>query len=474
MSTPRNVVWIVLDTLRADHVGAYAGDDAQAQTPVLDALAHDSLLFEQVFPESMPTLCIRRAMYTGRRTFPFRDYHVQKGDLVRLPGWQAIPEEHPTGTEILRREGFRTALFTDTYHYFKPGMNFHRGFDEYHFIRGQEADPFRTAPARAHSMDPYMVEGMRGKGVEVILDAYLKNVDDWRHEEDHFAPQVFSGAMRWLEANRDAERFFMVVDCFDPHEPWDPPSHYVDLYDPDYHGPKVILPMYGPSDYLTERQLEHMRALYAGEVTMVDRWLGHFLDRLAELGLDEDTLVMVTSDHGHSLGEHGIIGKIPWGMYPELMDSILMVKHPGGERAGERKRGYVAHHDMLPATLGMLEITPPAGRAREMNGRDIWADAANPEPVRTSITSAFKDYAAYRDDEQLFICRFDGSDRRLYLSKEDPELERNRADELSDVADRLYAHIKEDAGGELPTYEDPRSSAEGEWYQPSPWSFDEI
>ncbi len=102
------------------------------------------------------------------------------------------------------------------------------------------------------------------------LGRYLQN-NEYRRttEEEYLSPQVFRAANAWLEKNHQAEKFFLCVDCFDPHEPWDPPQYYRDLYDPGYQGIEVIMPLYHAkaSDYLTEAQLKHMRALYAAEVT---------------------------------------------------------------------------------------------------------------------------------------------------------------------------------------------------------------
>jgi arylsulfatase A-like enzyme len=95
--------------------------------------------------------------------------------------------------------------------------------------------------------------------------------------------------MRWLEENVECQPFFLYVDTFDPHEPWDPPQWYVDLYDPGYQGEEVIYPQYAPCDFLSEAEVKHCRALYAGEVTMVDAWVGKLLNRLDDLGLREDT-----------------------------------------------------------------------------------------------------------------------------------------------------------------------------------------
>lgn len=115
-------------------------------------------------------------------------------------------------------------------------------------------------------------------------------------------------ASRWLEENY-RRKFFLYVDFFDPHEPWDPPRQYIDMYDPAYEGEEVIYPAYGPCEYLTRDELSHIRAMYAGEATLVDRWIGFLLEKINSLGLFENTTVIFTSDHGFYLGEHGLIGK---------------------------------------------------------------------------------------------------------------------------------------------------------------------
>jgi arylsulfatase A-like enzyme len=91
--------------------------------------------------------------------------------------------------------------------------------------------------------------------------------------------------------------------------------------------------MYGVSGYLSDAELDHLRAHYAGEVTLVDKWLGAFLDRARDLGMLDDTVLILTSDHGHQLGEHGMIGKIPLGLWYELVDVPMMLRCLTGQAA---------------------------------------------------------------------------------------------------------------------------------------------
>jgi len=139
-----NVVLIIIDTLRQDHVGCYG--NKWIKTPYLDSLAKESVLFTQAYPESLPTLQVRRVLQTGCRIFPFRGHKDYKGDFVGASGWGPVSEERDTIAEILQHNSYRTAFITDTYHQFKPSKNFHRGFDEWTWIRGQEGDPYRSGP----------------------------------------------------------------------------------------------------------------------------------------------------------------------------------------------------------------------------------------------------------------------------------------------------------------------------------------
>jgi len=141
MSLP-NVILIMLDSLRSDHVGCHG--NSWIRTPNMDALAGEGVRFTNAHPEALPTIPVRRAMHTGMRTFPCRGYRPAKGDTVLIPGWQPIPEEQVTMAEVFRHHGYKTALFASTPHIFKPSMNFHRGFKTWEWIRGQEADRYRV------------------------------------------------------------------------------------------------------------------------------------------------------------------------------------------------------------------------------------------------------------------------------------------------------------------------------------------
>ena len=221
-SAPKDVIMVVIDTLRQDHLGAYGNQ--WIKTPNFDAFAKESVTFTRCYPESMPTLPARRTLHTGRRTFPYADHRYLKGDVDGVPGWGPIPEDQDTLAELLGRRRYRSALISDCYHLFKPSKNFHRGFDSYQWIRGQEADHYQSGPEVSdEEVAQHLNEAAKNSaGLAEFLKMYRMNTRDRKAEEDYFPSQVFRLAADWHRNNLKAERIFMVVDCFDPHEPWDP------------------------------------------------------------------------------------------------------------------------------------------------------------------------------------------------------------------------------------------------------------
>jgi len=444
-----NVIMVILDSFRKDHIGAYG--NSWIETPNLDALSGESLRFTRAYPESVPTIPARRAIHTGIRTFPFRNWIPQKGETYFPAGWQRIPEDQTTLTEILKPEGYNTVLITDTQHEFKASMNFQRGFDVFDFIRGQERDHYRSMLSIPEDrVNRYTVPGNDGSMRDKVRQ-YLANTRYRKGEEDYFAPQVFTRSGEFLELAREAQPFFLMVDCFDPHEPWDPPEEYVKLYSDGYDGPDPIVPNYSKDDWISGRELERMRALYAGEVTMTDRWLGRFLDRVDDLGLSENTLLMVLSDHGVALGEHGFTGKPYQALYPELTDIPFLIRHPEGRGAGETSDFFASIHDVAPTVLGLLGIEQPEA----MEGQDLSAilDGGEPEEPRPHFTLGYDDYVWARDERYVMFSRNDRTEPKLFDLESDPDMENNVAGSNPDIVRRMFEdYVLADAGGSLPKY----------------------
>ncbi|MHB8618185.1 MAG: sulfatase [Chloroflexota bacterium] len=341
-----NVIVILLDTLRRDHLGCYHG---LARTPSLDAFAERSVVFDNAYVGSYPCMPARRDIWTGRYEFPRRGWGaLEPGDLD-FPG-------------LLRAAGRTAMLVTDHYHLWERGSgNYHFNFAGTEFIRGQENDGWITDP-NVQVVYPAESSKLAGHARGGAWARYQRNASRRRGERDYGIARVVTESMDWLDANHGTRDFCLFVDAFDPHEPFDPPESYWQIYNPGYEGEQVIWPSYGKADYLTPDELRQVRALYAGKVTLVDRWVGYLLDHIERLGLLENSLVMVTTDHGHMLGEHGIIGK-PWSglsdsnLYQELSCIPLLLYLPGIRP--QRSGALVQLVDLYPTILAANGVPAP-------------------------------------------------------------------------------------------------------------------
>lgn len=409
-----NIVLVIFDSLRQDCLGAYGAPPwGKVHTPHLDAFAQESLTFTRVFPESLPTLPARRAIYTGQRVYPFVEGIFRyKGDIVGFPGWGPIPEDVDTLAELLRdRGGYRTALIADVYHMFKPSKNFWRGFDQWTFLRGKEADPERSGPEPTQEeIDYWLAEEWqrpdpnRPQARESWLSYIrqcLKNMSWRKREEDYFVARVMIETARWLEQNQDAEKFFLVVESFDPHEPWFVPQHYRRLYD-DGKGREQVVSPYCDIARMPSDLLHRAQANYSGLVTMCDRWFGHLYETMRVMGLLEDTVVIVTTDHGHCLGDGGFIGKRAYPSHPATLDVPLFVRHPEGIGTGMRSHLLLQHTDISAQILEYAGLEP----AQPLHGQPFWQRAIEGGPfIRGHVTVGWGLGVTVIDDRWWLSCK---------------------------------------------------------------------
>ncbi len=446
-----NIVLVVLDSQRRDHIGAYG--NPWIRTPHLDALVRESVSFTRAYPESLPTLPVRRALHTATRTFPFRSPAHFKGDIGSGAGWGPMEESKDTVSEVLQRNGFRTAFISDTYHQFKPSKNFHRGFDEWTWIRGQETDCYKSGPpVSREQIAAHMAESpQENPRLAAFLTKYLRNNSYRLNEGDYFPAKLFTEASRWLWDNHDAEQFFLVVDSFDPHEPWDPPVYYRRMYDPDDDVQDVIQTLYAPwRGRLTPRQMKRIQANYAGEVTMVDRWFGFFMETLRNSGRLEDTVVAVISDHGHSLGhdpaDKGLLSKQGYPMTRAVADLVMTIRHPSGEGAGASCDALVYNLDLTTTLMRLAGVQPTP----EMEGLDLWPLVRQGGRGRDYVSIGWLATVSVIDNQWWYNASVWGDEPLLFDLTKDPNLLRDVASQHPDVCRMMHARVVADAGGEIP------------------------
>ena len=285
-------------------------------------------------------------------------------------GWQPIELSRTNHVAAqLGEVGFITQLICDCPHLFR--QHFNEAFQGSFQHRNQEGDRDLL-----HLIDPIetVLPDEKTRPHPRYRDQTLANTHRWinrnyRCETDTFAARTAETTVRWLEENTGAGPFFLWADFFDPHEPWDPPEYMVRRYDPDYSGIPMIHPNYGLADAYTPEEIHNLWAHYAAESELVDRWIGRVLQKIDDLQLWEESIVMVLSDHGMSIGEHQRTGKSNisdrqdpryWPLYPEISHQLCLVA--GGEvPRGESRDIMIQPMDLIPtlAELAGAVLQPP-------------------------------------------------------------------------------------------------------------------
>jgi arylsulfatase A-like enzyme len=392
-----NVIVVVCNSLHLGFLGCYG--NAWIETPNLDRLATEGVVFDHHFPENLTTLPTRRSWWTGRYGFP---------DPTQ--GWTPLGTDERIMPDILWNKGVRTAFISDVPLLRDAGYGYGRGFDDVIWVRGQAYDPLVPAT------DP------RAKGITLDSEPGLRLPPDddpdhalWKtrweqflrnravlrtdREENTGVARTVHAAIDWLERRgNEKDPFVLWLDLFSPHGPWDPPQPYRDQYvtvEPDEFeageegdlvdeaeaGDEEIdiedvaalidVPAGAVGDVLDEAELFRLRRTYAGTVTLVDKWLGTLFDALKRMGRMDDTLLVFTSDQGEPLGEHGFVRRFrPW-LYEELVHTPLIIRMPGGRFGGTRHKALVQTVDLLPTILGALGIPPSRTEEDQFHGHDL-------------------------------------------------------------------------------------------------------
>lgn len=310
-----NLLVITIDTLRADYLGCYGYD--KPTSPRIDAFARDAVLFEKVFCQAPETLPSHTSIFTGLYT----RNHKAIGNESR------VAPEVTTLAEILKDHGYRTcAMISNHVLDAKYGLN--QGFDKYvpiHLV----TDDRKRAESPESDSDPTTEQ-----------------------------------AIAWLDENKNS-KFFLWVHWFHPHRPYDPPPAYQEAFAGNYTGPAgdqndFAMKVWRDKIDLPPEDVAQMRGLYAGEVAFTDFQVGMLLDDLARLRLLDNTVVVITSDHGEILYDHEYYFGHDIGLYTECTMVPLVMRIPGMGAPGRRVPGLIQSIDIFPTILQALSISPPA------------------------------------------------------------------------------------------------------------------
>ncbi|MFG3052377.1 sulfatase [Kitasatospora sp. NPDC048239] len=332
-------IMVMFDSLNRHMLPPYGGDWTHA--PNFARLAERSVTFDNAYAGSMPCMPARREIHTGRYNFLHRS-------------WGPLEPFDDSMPELLKQNGVYTHLVSDHPHYWEDGgATYHGRYNTWEFFRGQEGDAWK-----GHVADPEAPEDLK----KLRREAYRQ---DWVNrsylttEDRHPQTLTFDAGLEFIRTNRDADRWFVQIETFDPHEPFFSHQRYKDLYPHDYDGPHFDWPDY-KRVVETAGQVEHARLEYAALLSMCDQSLGRVLDLMDEQGLWDDTLLIVNTDHGLLLGEKGWWGKVVQPWYNELVHLPLFVWDPRAGAAGERREALVQTIDLAPTLLEYFGVDRPA------------------------------------------------------------------------------------------------------------------
>lgn len=345
-------IMILADSVNRRFLNCY-GAKEPAYTPNLDRLAARGTVFENHWCGSSPCMPARRDIMTGRFNF------------LEKPWGGMEPFDQPL-PKMLANAGVFSHIVTDHYHYIRiGGENYLNAFSTYELIRGQEKDPWQYHP-RADGGFAEQPDGYLGQFSQIHTD----NMACFKTEETFPTPTTMQHAADWLEQNGDADNFFLWVEGFDPHEPFDVPQKYLDLYRDEAvvsEDEPNFWPPYAPNTY-TDEETAHVRVRYKALLSMTDAYIGKILDVLDRKNLWDDTIVIFTTDHGYMLGEHGFWSKNYMPAYNEVFRLPLLIWHP--QSTVRHVTGLTQNIDLYPTLTEQFGVDE-SKRNHKLHGKSL-------------------------------------------------------------------------------------------------------
>ena len=347
-------IMVMFDSLNRRMLEPYGCD--WVETPNFRRLAERSVAFDQSYVGSMPCIPARRELHTGRYNFLHRS-------------WGPIEPFDDSMPEILKSSGVYTHLISDHFHYWEDGgATYHSRYSSWEIVRGQECDPWRPV--------------VKAPDIPPTVAGTVRNGNNWanrRYREEHgrhFQTETFDQGLEFLRENKDEDNWFLHLETFDPHEPFYAEERFRQMY-PSSKGALFDWPPYREVRE-TPEEIERCRCECAALHSMCDASLGRVLDFMDEHDLWKDTLLIVNTDHGFLLGEHGCWAKCWSPFYNEVARTPLFIWDPRSGVCNKRRQALVQTIDLAPTILDYFGAPLPP----DMQGVPLARTVADDSPVR--------------------------------------------------------------------------------------------
>ena len=372
-------IMVMYDSLNRRMLSPYGG--TAVPTPNFDRLAGRSVTFDCNYVGSMPCMPARREIHTGRYNFEHRS-------------WGPMEPYDDSMPEILKKHGIYTHLSTDHYHYWQDGgATYHSRYASYDLSRGQEGDTWKVTPELVRA-----VHADKGAVSNRTYDAANRSYID--REERMPQNVTFQAGLDFIRTCHEEDGWFLQIEAFDPHEPFfTQPKRKIPFAD----SIKEELGDWPPYYFVTEGEdaVRHFRAEYAALITMCDDNLGKVLDLMDEYDLWKDTLLIVNTDHGYLLGEHGWWSKNIMPLYDEISHTPLFIHDPRCPEAdGSRRSCLTQTIDLAPTLLEYFGAEVP----KDMEGKPLGEAIAANTPVHDYVLFGYHDgYCNVTDGRYVYM-----------------------------------------------------------------------
>lgn len=387
MSKPMNIVLVLVDSLTRNCLRAY-NPQSPCSTPNIDRFAARAQVFDSHFVGSLPCMPARRELIAGRKEFMWRP-------------WGSLEVFDPRLPSEIKKAGHHTHIVTDHYHYWEEEANgYIQSYDTIEMIRGYEVDHWQ--PIDPGEEMPDWVKKVEEFRAPEHIGQYYANTKTWTKDEEFFSARTFGSACDWLDRHASKGPFFLHVETFDVHEPFHVPEPYESMYAEGASKNEFnIWPPYQVYDDLdafmdqtSEAELRFLKSQFMGKVTMMDKWFGKLLDKLDEMALWEDTMVIFTTDHGHDMGERRAFGK----QHPHFDSHAnipLMIWHPANP-APRRVSGLTQTVDLFATIIEAAGVKPTAANRHSRSLLPMVATGA-PSPRDAVLYGTFGQGACATD-----------------------------------------------------------------------------
>lgn len=377
------VINVMFDSLNRHYLPPYGC--SFTKTPNFERMARQSIRFDTCYAGSLPCMPARRELHTGRSNFLHRSW----GPLE--PFDRSMPE-------ILKQNGVYTHLISDHVHYWEDGgATYHLRYNTWENVRGQEGDAWKGIVGGVADRDPNLAafSGYR----DMLYHQDMVNRTYMREEKDHCQIRTFDLGIEFLEKNREKDQWFLQIECFDPHEPYFAPERFKKLYPHKYSKGRFDWPDYREVTE-EEEDIGHIRCEYAALLSLCDEQLGRVLDFMDAHDMWKDTMLIVNTDHGFLLGEHGFWAKMYMPLYEEMTHIPLFIWDPRYGKKGESRKSLV-HTTDIPATVLSFfgQPLPP-----EMTGTDLAPVIKEDRSVREgALFGVFGSYICCTDGRYVYM-----------------------------------------------------------------------